>query len=56
MRAPGEGDDTVAAGAAALADDGHAVTVVTSDRGLRARAEDAGATVHGAGWLTGLLG
>ncbi|MER7798640.1 NUDIX hydrolase [Microbacterium sp. NPDC096154] len=56
VRAPGEGDDTIAAEAAALADEGYAVTVVTSDRALRARAEDAGATVRGAGWLTALLG
>lgn len=56
VRAPGEGDDTIAAEAAALADEGRAVTVVTSDRGLRARAEEAGATVRGASWLTDLLG
>ncbi|GGH46009.1 NUDIX hydrolase [Microbacterium album] len=55
VRAAGEGDDTIAAEAAALVDDGRVVTVVTSDRGLRARAAEAGATVHGAGWLTDLL-
>jgi 8-oxo-dGTP pyrophosphatase MutT (NUDIX family) len=56
VRAAGEGDDTIAAEAAALADEGRAVIVVTSDRGLRARAEEAGAAVRGARWLTDLLG
>lgn len=54
VRAPGEGDDAIAAGAARLADEGFAVTVVTSDRGLAARASAAGASVRGAGWLLGL--
>jgi 8-oxo-dGTP pyrophosphatase MutT (NUDIX family) len=56
VRAAGEGDDTIAAEAVALVEEGHAVTVVTSDRELRARAEEAGATVRGAAWLTALLG
>ncbi|WP_309067341.1 NUDIX hydrolase [Microbacterium sp.] len=55
VRAAGEGDDTIASETMALVEDGHTVTVVTSDRELRARAEEAGATVRGAGWLTGLL-
>lgn len=56
IRAPGAGDDTIAAQAARLVDQGRTVTVVTSDRGLAARATDAGASVRGAGWLLELLG
>ncbi|MBF0817343.1 NUDIX domain-containing protein [Microbacterium paludicola] len=56
VRAAGEGDDTIATETAALVEDGRTVTVVTSDRGLRARAEEAGAIVHGARWLLELLG
>lgn len=37
VRAPGEGDDTIAARARQLAADGSAVYVVTADRGLRDR-------------------
>jgi 8-oxo-dGTP diphosphatase len=55
VRAPGEGDDTIAGEAALLVDAGFDVTVVTSDRGLADRARDAGASVRGAGWLLGLL-
>ncbi|MCD1269858.1 NUDIX domain-containing protein [Microbacterium sp. MEC084] len=55
VRAGGEGDDAIAAEAAALVEDGRTVTVVTSDRELRGRAEEAGARVRGAGWLTTLL-
>ncbi|MGC5169564.1 NUDIX domain-containing protein [Micromonospora sp. DT81.3] len=55
VRADGEGDDTIAEVAAGLVRDGRAVTVVTSDRGLTARATDAGASVRGAGWLLDLL-
>ena len=56
VRAPGEGDDTVADEAERLVGEGCAVTVVTSDRGLAQRAADAGATVRGAAWLLDLLG
>ena len=55
VRAPASGDDAIAAEATRLAGDGHAVTVVTSDRGLAARAEAAGASVRGARWLLDLL-
>ncbi|MDX2375670.1 NUDIX domain-containing protein [Microbacterium sp. LRZ72] len=53
--APGEGDDTIAAQAAERVEAGDLVTVVTSDRGLAARATSAGADVRGAGWLRELL-
>ena len=46
-RSPSEADRLVRAG--------RTVTVVTSDRGLTARATDAGASVRGAGWLLDLL-
>lgn len=55
LRAAGAGDDTIAAEASRLVKAGRAVTVVTSDRGLAARAGEAGAAVRGAGWLSGLL-
>ncbi|MFT4230949.1 MAG: NUDIX domain-containing protein [Microbacterium sp.] len=55
VRADGEGDDTIAAVAARLVAHGRSVTVVTSDRGLTTRAEDAGAAVRGARWLLDLL-
>lgn len=54
VRAPGAGDDEIVARTAALPRPEEAV-VVTSDRGLRARVEALGATVHGAGWLLDLL-
>ncbi len=56
LRAPGEGDDAIAAEAARLGAAGRAVTVVTSDRGLSARATDAGAAVRGTRWLLDLFG
>ncbi|MBO3664565.1 NUDIX domain-containing protein [Microbacterium sp. NEAU-LLB] len=56
VRASGSGDDALAGEVAELVEDGFVVTAVTSDRGLRARAEDAGATVRGSGWLLELLG
>ena len=56
VRAPAEGDDEIVAEASRLVDAGHAVTVVSSDRELRARVEHAGARVQGAGWLRGLIG
>jgi 8-oxo-dGTP pyrophosphatase MutT (NUDIX family) len=53
VSAPGSGDDTIAKLAAEPA--GRRL-VVTADRELRARCEDAGAVVTGPRWLTGLLG
>lgn len=55
VRAPGAGDDEIVAQTAGLAHPEQAV-VVTSDRALRERVGALGATVHGAGWLLGLLG
>ncbi|WP_054683751.1 NUDIX domain-containing protein [Microbacterium sp. No. 7] len=51
VRAPGHGDDAIVATAQALAAEGSAVTVVTSDRGLSERAEHAGSTVRSVSWL-----
>ncbi|MFT3874885.1 MAG: NUDIX hydrolase [Propioniciclava sp.] len=51
VRASGSGDDAIAEQAARLTASGHAVTVVTSDRGLAARVTDAGANVRGTRWL-----
>jgi hypothetical protein len=50
VRAPGSGDDAVAATAADLAAAGEEVLVVTADRGLRARLPD-GVAATGPGWL-----
>jgi len=52
VAAPGSGDDTIAAEAAAPA--GRRL-VVTADRELRRRCQQAGAVVTGPGWLLGLL-
>jgi hypothetical protein len=49
VEAPGSGDDTIAELAAPEADENR--VVVTADRGLRRRAEEAGASVVGPGWL-----
>ncbi|SFP53012.1 hypothetical protein SAMN05660464_3458 [Geodermatophilus dictyosporus] len=54
VRAPGSGDDALAATAAGLAAAGRRVLVVTADRGLRARLP-AGAEVTGPGRLWQLL-
>ena len=54
VRAPGSGDDALAAEAAALHSDGRRVLVVTADRGLRARLPDT-ADVTGPGWLLARL-
>lgn len=54
LRAPGSGDDALAAEAAALVAAGRAVLVVTADRGLRARLP-ATAGVTGPGWLLARL-
>ena len=56
VRAPGEGDDAIAAEASRLVGEGFAVTAVTSDRALAQRTTDAGATARGAAWLLDLLG
>lgn len=50
VRAPGSGDDALAQTAAALADGGREVLVVTADRGLRRRLPGS-ARVAGPGWL-----
>jgi hypothetical protein len=54
VRAPGSGDDALAAEAAALTAAGRAVLAVTADRGLRARLP-AGTEVRGPGWLLDVL-
>ncbi|WP_062292494.1 NUDIX domain-containing protein [Demequina phytophila] len=54
LHAEGSGDDALVARTHAYAADGWQPTVVTSDRGLRARVEDV-AVVHGSGWLLRLL-
>jgi hypothetical protein len=54
VRAPGSGDDALAAEATALAAGGGVVLVVTADRGLRARLP-AGVGVAGPGWLLARL-
>jgi hypothetical protein len=54
VRAPGSGDDALAAAAAELSAAGEAPLVVTADRGLRARLPDA-AAVAGPGWLLRIL-
>ncbi len=52
VHAPGSGDDTLVSVVGASDDD---VTLVTSDRELRRRAEAMGAHVVSPGWLLGLL-
>ncbi|MGY1653909.1 hypothetical protein [Geodermatophilus sp. SYSU D01119] len=54
VRAPGSGDDALAAEAAALATAGRRVLVVTADRGLRARLPE-GTEVTGPGRLLAVL-
>jgi hypothetical protein len=54
VRAPGSGDDALAAEAAALDAQGCAVLAVTADRGLRARFPGTAAVV-GPGWLLARL-
>ena len=51
VHAPGSGDDEVVAQVARATASGGRVTVVTSDRGLRARVVALGADVVGPGWL-----
>ncbi len=55
VRAPGAGDDAVVAESERLIALGRAVTVVTSDRGLRERVEAVGAGARPSGWLRALL-
>ena len=51
VRADGHGDDAIVAEVSRLAATGRPVTVVTSDRELRARVAEVGAAVHGPSWL-----
>jgi len=55
VRAEASGDDAIIVAAEQAVARGRVVTVVTSDRGLAARATDAGAAVRGARWLLDLL-
>ena len=55
VRAPGSGDDAIIEEAERRAAGGQVVTVITSDRELRRRAERAGARVQTSGWLLSLL-
>lgn len=56
VRASGAGDDAIVEETRRLRDGGFSVTAVTSDRGLRARLEEAGAQVQSSGWLLERLG
>ena len=56
VRASGAGDDAIVEETRRLRDGGFVVTAVTSDRGLRARLEEAGAQVQSSGWLLERLG
>lgn len=51
VHAPAGGDDTIVAVAADASAAGHTVTVVTADRGLRARVGQVGCEVVGPRWL-----
>lgn len=55
IRAPADGDTTIVEVAAAAADAGERVVVVTADRGLRARLPDS-VTSPGPDWLNDLIG
>lgn len=55
VRAPADGDTTIASAAADAHRAGEHVLVVTADRGLRGRLGD-GIAVAGPGWLNALLG
>ncbi len=55
VRAPRDGDSTIASTAQQYVEAGARVLVVTADRGLRARLPD-GVVVAGPGWLNTLLG
>ena len=56
VHALGEGDDAVVAQARMRASDGWEVTVVTADRGLRARVTEEGCAVLGPTWLLKQVG
>lgn len=56
VHAPAHGDDELVLRAAAAVRAGAGATVVTADRALAARVEQAGAAVVGPGWLLGRLG
>jgi hypothetical protein len=51
VHADGSGDDSIVAAAGDAVSNGHQVTVVTADRGLRQRLEQAGSIVVGPRWL-----
>ena len=51
VHAAGSGDDAIAAVVAQSIGDGESVTVVTADRGLRDRVQQAGGEVVGPRWL-----
>ena len=51
LHAPADGDSAIVAEVTALVDAGTEVTVVTADRGLRARVIATGAQVVGPSWL-----
>ncbi|WP_153396433.1 NYN domain-containing protein [Ornithinicoccus halotolerans] len=52
VHAAGSGDDAIVDEVSRqVGDDGHAVTVVTADRGLRERVQAAGGTTTGPEWL-----
>jgi 8-oxo-dGTP diphosphatase len=53
--APGSGDDSIVAEAAAAVSAGASCLVVTADRELRERCRSVGAAIAGPGWLLGLL-
>lgn len=55
VRAPGHGDDAIVVEVQRMLDAGYRTTLVTSDRGLRERAERIGAHVDSAAWLLGQL-
>lgn len=55
IRADGHGDDAIVDEARRLVAEGMAAVVVTSDRELRARAEEAGARTESSGWLLDLM-
>jgi hypothetical protein len=54
VRAPADGDTSIAAEAAAVASEGRIPLVVTADRGLRARLPESAVT-SGPGWLRELF-
>jgi hypothetical protein len=57
VHAAGSGDDAIVAAvrASSTAERGHDLDVVTADRGLRARVEDAGAGIKSPTWLLAQL-